>query len=281
MEIIIGKTSGFCFGVKNAVERTEQELDKEKGIYCLGELVHNKQIVEKLEKKGAKFIDDIKDARSKVIIRAHGAEKETYEFAKNNNIEILDLTCPKVLHIHKIAEEYVKQGYYIILIGQKEHPEVIATKSFCGNDYSIIENIEQVQLAINNFIKSEKTRLLVLEQTTYNLEKFNEIANKIKSEIPNAEVKNTICNATKERQEETKQIAKKVDAMIVIGGKHSSNTTKLYDLSKQYCNNVQLVETVENLDKNKLKDVKKLGIMAGASTPKESIENIVEMTKKI
>lgn len=139
MELIIGKTAGFCFGVKNAVDKTEEQISNEKEMYCLGELVHNKQVIEKLENKGLKFINDISEAKNKIIIRAHGAEKKIYEFAKNNNIEIIDLTCPKVLHIHKIAEEYVNKDYYIFLIGKKDHPEVIATRSFCGTECTIIE----------------------------------------------------------------------------------------------------------------------------------------------
>lgn len=278
MEIVVGKTAGFCFGVENAVSKTEEYLENENEIFCLGELVHNGQVIEKLEKKGVKFINDIKEVNNKVIIRAHGAEKKTYEFAKDNGIEVLDLTCPKVLAIHKIVQKFVDEGYYIILVGQKEHPEVIATESFCGENYSIIENIEEISFAFEKFSKSETNKLLVLAQTTYSLEKFNKIAEKIKIEVPNVEIKNTICSATKERQEETEKIAKNVDAMIIIGGKHSSNTTKLYELAKKYCENVQLVETKDELDIESIIESKKVGIMAGASTPKESIE---EVTSKL
>lgn len=280
MEIIVGKTSGFCFGVKNAVNKTEEEVKKCKGICCLGELVHNRQVIKKLEKKGVKFINDITEAKNKVIFRAHGAEKRTYEFAQNNNIKVVDLSCPKVLHIHKIVEEYVNKGYYIFLTGQKTHPEVVATESFCGEDYSIIENNEDMEEAISIFNKSKKEKALILSQTTYSLEKFKEIVKKIKQKIPNLEIKNTICNATKERQEETTEIASKVDAMIIIGGKNSSNTSKLYELAEKYCENVQIIETEEELNEKKLEKVEKIGIMAGASTPKESIENVVKKLKQ-
>lgn len=215
----------------------------------------------------------------KMIIRAHGAEKETYEFAKKNNIEIVDLTCPKVLHIHKIVEDYVNKDYYIFLTGQKEHPEIVATKSFCGKNYTIIEDQTEIDKAINEFTKSNKDKLSILSQTTYSLEKFNIIAEEVKKKVPNLEVKNTICNATKERQEETTEIANKVDAMIIIGGKNSSNTNKLYELAKKHCKNVQIVETEEDLKMESLKKVEKIGIMAGASTPKESIENVVKKLK--
>ena len=136
MEIIIGKTAGFCFGVKNAVENTMKELEKKEETYCLGELVHNKQVTEELILKGAKFIDDIYEAKNKVIIRAHGVTKEIYENAEKLNLRIKDLTCPKVLKIHSIAEEYSNKDYFIFLIGQKEHPETIGTASFCTSGCS-------------------------------------------------------------------------------------------------------------------------------------------------
>ena len=147
MEIQVGKTSGFCYGVKNAVDKTNDILEKEqnKTIYCLGELVHNKTIINELKEKGLKFIDNIEQADSTTIIRAHGIEKEVYEKAKKNNIDLIDLTCPSVLKIHKIAEEYASKDYYIFLIGKKEHPEIIGTYSFCGNNSYIISGIEDVK----------------------------------------------------------------------------------------------------------------------------------------
>ncbi len=281
MKIIVGKTSGFCFGVKNAVDKTQEQLDNNSEVFCLGELVHNKQVIEKLESKGAKFITDIEDAKNKVIIRAHGAEKRIYEFANKNNIEIIDLTCPKVYAIHKIAEKYVNEGYYIILVGQSNHPEVVATESFCGQNYTIIESIEDISKVMGNFEKAKKNKLLIIAQTTYSLEKFNKIVENIKLKIPNVEVKNTICNATRERQEETVSLANRVNAMIIVGGEQSSNTNKLYELAKKYCKNSQIVETVKELDAKKLENCETVGIMAGASTPNESIEEIIKALKNL
>lgn len=282
MEIIIGKTAGFCFGVENAISKTKEQITKEKNIYCLGELVHNQQVINSLEKIGVKFIEDINEAKNKVIIRAHGAEKKIYETAKKNNIEIIDLTCPKVLHIHKMIEDYRKKDYYIILVGKKNHPEIIATKSFCGEEYSLIEDETEIPNLMQTLNKIKEGKAVILAQTTYNLEKFNKIVETIKEKAnKEIEIKNTICNATKERQEETKQIAKQVQAMIIIGGKNSSNTVKLYEVASKYCFNVQSIETKEELDIEKIKGIHKIGIMAGASTPKESIEDVVEILKKI
>ena len=285
MEIIIGKTAGFCFGVSNAVNKTEYFLNEYKNIYCLGELVHNKQVIEKLENKGLKIIKHINQAKENVIIRAHGEPKTTYEEAKRLGIKILDLTCPKVLKIHNIATEYAKNGYYILLVGQKDHPETIGTINYCGKNSNIIECKEDVRESLNKLNNSNINKVLILSQTTYNIEKFDEIVDLIeknlKSEKIELEVKNTICNATKLRQEETEKIAKTVDVMIIIGGKNSSNTNKLYQISRKYCKKSILIETKEELDLKDIKKINKIGIMAGASTPQESIDLVVEMIKKI
>jgi len=213
MQIIVGKTAGFCFGVKNAVIKAKEETKKSKPIYCLGELVHNAQVTEELTEKGIQFVDNIDGVKGRVIIRSHGVTKETYKKAENKNIEIVDLTCPKVLKIHNIAEEYSNKDYYIFLIGNKDHPEVIGTASFCGNNYSIVEETETVEQALLDFREAKKEKILIISQTTYSIEKFNKIVEKIKQEVFSEilEIKNTICNATKERQEETMKLAKQVD----------------------------------------------------------------------
>lgn len=284
MEIIIGKTAGFCFGVANAVNKTEKFLNESQDTCCLGELVHNKQVIQELEEKGLKTINNIKQAKQNVIIRAHGEPIKTYEEAKKLGINILDLTCPKVLKIHNIATEYSNNGYYILLIGQKEHPETIGTKSYCGNS-SIIENKEEIKDVLNKVYNSDIKKVLVLSQTTYSIEKFNVIVDFIKEELEGKnielEIKNTICNATKLRQEETEKIAKIVELMIIIGGKNSSNTNKLYDISSKYCDNCILVETDKEIDLEYIKKFKEVGIMAGASTPQKSINSIVEKLQKI
>lgn len=281
MEIIIGKTAGFCFGVSNAVNKTEEQLKNKNNVFCLGELVHNKQVTSELESKGLIVIDNIEKAKQNVIIRAHGEPKETYIKAKKLELDILDLTCPKVLKIHKIAEEYADNGFYILLVGQKNHPEAIGTISYCGENSEVIEKEEDIENALNNFYSKNLSKLLVIAQTTFSLEKFNNIVllikEKINTQIIELEIKRTICDATKLRQEETKELAQKVDVMIIVGGKHSSNTNKLYQISKQYCKNSILIETKGELDVKDVKKFQKIGIMAGASTPKKSIETVVEM----
>lgn len=284
MEIIVGKTSGFCYGVKTTIEKTEKILEDNKSdeIYCLGELVHNKTIIDDFKAKGIKFINNIEEAKKTTIIRAHGIEKNIYEKAKRRNIELIDLTCPSVLKIHEIVEKYAKNDYYIFLVGKKEHPETIGTYSFCGKNSCIISKSSDVEKTLENFSKTNLDKTLIIVQTTYSKKEFEEIVEKIKENLPQnilLEIKNTICKATELRQEETKSMSKKVDLMVIVGGKNSSNTNKLYEIAKANCKKAIFVETKEEIDKNTIRDFERVGIMAGASTPQKSIDEIIEKLK--
>lgn len=302
MEIILGKTAGFCYGVSNAVNKAKEYVEKNKAkkVYCLGELVHNHDVTHKLEKEGLNFIEKIdelsenisKKEKQSLIIRAHGEPKSTYEILNKKNVEIVDLTCPNVLTIHNIVEKYVVEGYYIFFIAERNHPEVIGTCGFCNGKYSIIENEEDITIA---FEKLTSNKILIVAQTTFRMEKFEYFVEKIEEKAQNInnnkdedkkiilEVKNTICNATRLRQEETEKISKQVDYMIIIGGKKSSNTRKLYDISAKNCKNAILVQNYLELENDykeeleKIKKMQKIGIMAGASTPKESIEKVINL----
>lgn len=282
MGIVVGKTAGFCYGVKRAVDGAEEELkNTSENIFCLGEIVHNKQVVTELENKGLIFIEDINDGAGKTIFRAHGVKKKVYEIAKNNGIEIIDYTCPNVLKIHDIVNEYASKGYYIFLCGSKIHPENIGTLSYCGKDTFVIEKENDTFKALEQLEKSGVNKLLLISQTTYSLEKFYIIEEIIKNELPrNIElvVKNTICKATELRQKETEKISQEVDYMVIIGGANSSNTKKLYDIAKVNCKDCDCIETAQELELSKIKKYQKIGIMAGASTPQKSIE---EVKKKI
>lgn len=278
MEIILGKTAGFCNGITRAVETAKEELKNTENIECLGDLLHNEQVLSKLKENGLTIINDIKEAKKRVLIRAHGVKKGVYEYAKQNNIEIVDCTCPKVLKIHNLAEELSNKDYYIIVVGEKTHAEVIGTFSFCKNG-EIIENIEQLQARIDDFNKKEK--LAVLTQTTYNLQKFLEIEKYLKEHIKTQlEINNGICNATETRQKETEEISKNVEFMVIIGGKKSSNTNKLYEISQKNCKKAIKIEEVSELYNEDLDNISKIGVMAGASTPKESIEEVIKYLKE-
>ncbi len=288
MNIVTGKTAGFCMGVRSAVEGATKEVENEAVTYCLGDLVHNPQVIEKLSKKGLKIINSLSEIPNpkgkKVIFRAHGVMKSTYEEAKKLGLTILDFTCPKVIAIHKMVERYANEGFYIFFIGEKNHAEVRGTASFCGNNYTVIETEEDLNLAINEAKKQNINKILVMAQTTFNLEKFNMFAEKIEKELsPNSQIdiKSTICDATRLRQEETEKLAGSVDYMIIIGGRKSSNTNKLYDISCKNCKNVVMLEKADELEDviEKIKNCNTVGIMAGASTPQESIlevQNLLE-----
>lgn len=236
MEIKVGKTAGFCYGVKRAVESSKKDLVSNKHpIYCLGELVHNQQVIEELQKAGLKQIENIQEAKGKTILRAHGVTKEVYKIAEENKIEIMDYTCPNVLKIHDIAKEYQSKDYFILLTGSKSHPENMGTISYCGKNYFVIEKREEIREAIESLKRSGKKEILLISQTTFSCEKFQQIEEEIKKRLdPEFKIfcKNTICRATEIRQKETETLAKEVEAMIIIGGKNSSNTKKLYEIAR-------------------------------------------------
>ncbi len=285
MEVVLGKNAGFCYGVRRAVDGAKDELKKANNkIYCLGEIVHNKQVVNKLRENGMKFIEQIEETNGSTVIRAHGVKKQVYEYGKKHGIELKDFTCPYVLRIHNIAEEYAENGYYIFLCGSKKHPENIGTISFCGKYVSVIETEEDTIPAIEEFKKSGKNKLLVIIQTTYSVERFNKIEKILKEKMPEQSevvIKNTICKATEVRQQETDEISKNVEYMVIVGGANSSNTKKLYEIGKKNCNNCICIETAEELPIQEIKNYNKVGVMAGASTPQEVIQNVVDKLNNI
>lgn len=278
MEIIIGENAGFCYGVKRAVDGAELEVKNADGkIYCLGEIVHNKEVVDELKEKGLEFIENISEADATTIIRAHGVPKEVYKYADENGIDLKDYTCPNVLKIHKLAEEYSNNGYFIILFGSKKHPENVGTISYCGEHYFVVENEDELYLAIDEINRWKFNKVLVLSQTTFSLDNFYIFDEILRNELNKGIeliIKNTICKATEIRQRETYELSKKVDCMIIIGGKNSSNTKKLYEIASKNCKKTICIETAREIDKDFLYGVEKIGIMAGASTPKKSIEDV-------
>jgi len=277
VEIILADKAGFCFGVKRAVEMTEKELkNSDDKIYSLGPLIHNPQAVKKFEEKGLKTIDEIGEINnSKVVIRSHGVSKEVVDKMVEQNLDIIDSTCPYVKSVHKKVEEFHKQGYNIVIVGDKNHPEIIGINGWCNNEAFIINSEEEAL----NLPKMDK--VCVVSQTTNTQEKFITLSHIVKDKGDEVKIFNTICNATNQRQEACKEVAKKVDAMIVIGGYHSSNTKKLADISKKYCEHVYHIETKDELPLEELKKFNKIGITAGASTPDWIIKEVIEIMENI
>lgn len=268
MNIIVGKLSGFCNGVKNTIDMANKVIS-EGNVYCLGQIVHNERVINDLENKGMITINNIEDAKdnSKVIIRAHGEEKEVYDRAKEKGLEIIDLTCGNVKVIRNKVSEKNKDSF-IVIIGKKDHPETRGVLSFAGNNAIILEDEEDIKELKEKFLSSKSENIYVVSQTTFNSEKFDSLVKKLKKEISaNIEVNKTICNATSNRQKETDELSKIVNIMIIIGGKNSSNTKELEVVAKNNCDEVYLIQDVNDLKKVDIDTSKKIGIMAGASTP--------------
>ena len=224
MEVILAKTAGFCFGVKLAVDCVYDKSKNDK-IYTYGPIIHNKNVVKELEKQGVEIIEDLeKDINGKVIIRSHGVPPKVYELLNKKNLEYIDCTCPFVKKIHRIVDENYKNGKNIIIIGNKNHPEIIGINGFCNNTALIANSIEEFN---NLYIDPSKDYILV-SQTTYDTTTFQKLIDSIK--VNNIQIFNTICNATNDRQKEALELSKQVDYMIVLGDTNSSNTQKLYEI---------------------------------------------------
>lgn len=280
MEIIIANYSGFCGGVRRSVELAEETIKKEGKRYCVGPLIHNPQLVEKLENEGLEVVEKkeaLKIKDSTILIRAHGESADFKEKLLANGNEVVDTTCPVLNNIYKKIIEKENDGYQVIIVGDKSHPEIIAMESFLNNGIIVSDETEAKNIKCNN-------KLYVVSQTTNRLDYFYDIANKLKENNDSVVIENTICKATENRQQAAKSLAKEVDCMIVAGGFNSSNTNKLYQVANMYCKNVFRIETVKDLPLQKLSKFKKVGIIAGASTPDEIIEEVVssmdEFTKE-
>ena len=280
MEVRIAENAGFCFGVKRAMNMAWDELENKNGnkVYSLGPLIHNKQAVDKYKEKGLLEMDSLDKVPndSKLIIRSHGVAEDVYTQSKSKNMDIVDTTCPFVKKIHEIVKEFSNNGYKIIIVGNATHPEIVGINGWCNNEAFVVNSEEEV----DNIPFNNDDKYCVVSQTTANLEHFDKIVEKINSKTNNLTVKNTICFATKERQLSATDLAKEVDCMVVIGGKHSSNTQKLVNICKNIVPTFS-IETKEELQKDMFEGFKVAGVTAGASTPDWIIDEIIEYLKEI
>lgn len=283
MKIVMADYYGTCFGVDRALDMTNEALDKCDAIYCLGELIHNRRVVERFEKKGLKVVEDLENLdfeeckNSSIIFRSHGVGKTAYEFCKENDIEIIDATCPKVKKIHEIVESYSSYGYSIIIFGNENHPEIIGIKGWCDGEVFIYSDL-------HDFLekhKGELSKSCIVFQTTYNTDKYNKIKEHFNNLSNNDIIINsTICNATERRQNACRKLAGECDTVLVIGGKQSSNTKKLYEIGKEICKNTFWIENSNEIPYDLIKNTKRLGITAGASTPLWVIEEVILNVRK-
>ena len=275
MEITVAKSAGFCFGVQRAVDSVYKELEENSGkIYTFGPIIHNEQVVEDLNKKGIEVIDTVEQLKEikegTVVIRSHGVAKEIYDILEQQKLKMVDATCPFVKKIHNIVLDESNNGKTIIIIGNDNHPEVEGIKGWVNGEVIVINKEEQIE----KLSLPEQTKACIVSQTTFNHTKFKYLVEIIRKKGYDITVVNTICNATHVRQVEAQKISSKVDGMIVIGGKNSSNTQKLYDICRNECENTFYVQTVKDLNLHELKSLKSIGITAGASTPKNIIEEV-------
>jgi 4-hydroxy-3-methylbut-2-enyl diphosphate reductase len=280
MEVKLAEYAGFCFGVKRAVDTVYEQIKTGKTIYTYGPIVHNEEVVRELEEKGVKVIEskdelirlkpDENQAGTAVIIRAHGVPKEIYDILDEKGIECVDATCPFVKKIHGIVQKESRAGKYIIIVGNPHHPEVEGIMGWCEGPVSVIETPSDAEKFTLN---TEKT-LCIVSQTTYNYNKFQHLVEILNKRGYNRYVVNTICNATEERQRSAKELAREADIMIVIGGKHSSNTQKLFEICSGECAQTYYIQALDDLDLDLPKAVRLVGITAGASTPNKLIEEV-------
>ncbi len=272
-KICTAKTAGFCFGVDRAVKIVYNELDNRNNVVTLGPIIHNRNVVDDLERRGCKSVelDEIKGNQT-VIIRSHGVSREIYGNLEQIGCEVIDATCPFVARIHKIASEKSDEGYVILIAGDSQHPEVIGIRGHCGGESYVFSDCEEFE----NLVKTNKLfskKVAILAQTTYNKKMWEDCCLVVKDMLPDAMIFDTICSATSERQEEVRLLAQKADIMIIVGGRHSSNTHKLKSVCDEYCK-CYLIEGAHELDQIDLAEAKFIGISAGASTPAYIIKEV-------
>jgi len=278
MRINLAKSAGFCFGVKRALEIAKEIAKNQKDVVMLGDIVHNERVIKEIIKLGIRKINKLCENNNQtLIIRAHGEPKRIFDLAKKFNYKIIDATCPMVKEIHRIAKDMEEKGYFIIVIGDKNHDEVRGIIGQLNKKAMVIEDIKDID--INKIKKLKKVAVVV--QSTQELDKVLKIVEVLKRYIKELKFFNTICMPTRIKQKEIKEMPKKNDCMIIIGSKNSANTKRLYEISKKINKKTYWVNSAGEIKELWLKDVNTIGITAGASTPDETIKEVIEKIELI
>ncbi len=274
-KVTVAESAGFCFGVDRAVKMVYSELEKNTKVATLGPIIHNQDVVNDMKAKGARIINSVDELESDetVVIRSHGVGREIYEQIAAKGNRMLDATCPFVSRIHKIAAEKTKQGYFVLIAGDASHPEVQGIVGHCDENCLVFKDDFELKDFFEKKFKNLKKKLAIVAQTTYNIVVWDECLNVIPKDDPDIEISDTICNATDTRQSDAAELAKASDIMLVVGGRHSSNTVKLYEVCSRYCKTYH-IENSDELRSLKLPDAEKIGITAGASTPAYIIKEV-------
>ena len=275
MEVILADYLGFCYGVKRAIKIARENAAPDGSACTLGPIIHNPQMVERLKEEGVGTIDRLDDLkRGKVIIRSHGVGPETYERAEAMGLECVDATCPHVKKAQLSAKELAEEGRFVVIVGEKEHPEVHSIVQWAGGNVAVIETVAEAAFLPN------ASRLGIISQTTFSGERFQEIVSALLDKSRDIRVMRTICTATDQRQRAARELASKVDVMLVIGGKNSANTTRLAQLCAKICRTYH-IETAEELRPAWFDNIEKIGITAGASTPDWIIKEVYKKCQRI
>ena len=281
MEVILAKSAGFCFGVQRAVDVVNKQIEEGVSpLYTYGPIIHNEEVVKDFESHGVQVMDEDSNKNYEpgtVIIRSHGVTKAVEEGLKAAGHNVIDATCPFVKKIHRAVDEHSKNGEYIVIIGNPDHPEVRGIVGWINGDkYTVISGEQSAK----DFSVNSHDTICIVSQTTFNHNKFQELVEIIKQKGYDIIVLNTICDATNKRQVEAFDIASQVDAMLVIGSKNSSNTQKLYEICKTRCNNTYYIQTADDFQPSDLSSIESVGITAGASTPNNIIEEVQKKCQK-
>lgn len=280
MEVIVARSAGFCFGVKRAVEEVNRQIEEgQKPVYTYGPIIHNEHVVNSLAARGVQVIQSEEELdaihEGTIIIRSHGVSRKVYERMQATGAHIVDATCPFVKKIHEIARKAGEEDAALLIAGDPDHPEVQGIMGWTDGEVHVVKSTEQLEKIEKSLGKKE----ILVAQTTFNKKRFEDIVEIFTKKKYSGFVVNTVCNATDERQTEACEIAQKVDAMVVIGGRHSSNTQKLYEICSGKCKNTYFIETLVDLDPRPFQSFSRVGITAGASTPNSIIEEVIDYVR--
>jgi len=283
LKIVLAPHAGFCFGVERAIElaeRSSEYVKEGKKVYTYGPLIHNPQEINRLKTLGIEILksEEMLDENTVLILRSHGIPPQKERELKAKGVKIVDATCPYVKAVHEAVRKLVEEGYFVVLVGEKNHPEVIGTWGYlldAKGEGIIVETLEDLKPALN------KNKVGVIAQTTQNEQFFKEVVGELALWVNELKVINTICNATSVRQEEVRELAPKVDVMVIVGGKNSGNTTRLYKIAKSLNPNSYHIETEKELKGDWFENTKTVGVSAGASTPKWIIDKVLKRIGEI
>ena len=272
MELTIGEHAGFCFGVRRAVLKAFECAEKQLPCVTLGPLIHNPQEVERLRRAGIRSVETLDEVKpgETVIIRSHGVTPDVYRQCEARGIPVIDATCPHVAHIHQLVRQYSEHGDAVVIVGEADHPEVVGIAGWARGRVFILPDAQAAEQA------ELPQKALVVAQTTIRRDRFDSVLQVLRRRVPDLTERITICAATSQRQQEAEKLSGEADVMVVVGGRNSSNTQKLFEICKEECGNTYYIQTPVDLDSEMFQCSSCVGITAGASTPKKIIEEVQE-----